>query len=129
MKISDGLEMLEIPVLLENSPGVIHPVVLWDNDDVILVDAGLPDQLPQIQDAIDKTDIPFERLSKVIITHHDLDHIGSLNSILNASSKKVDVLAHEAEKPFIEAEVPPIRLSQLKETLEIVTGARRQRIM
>lgn len=129
MKIADGLEMLEIPALLENGPGAIHPVVLWDDKYVILVDAGLPDQFPQIKDAMEKATIPFERLSKVIITHHDMDHIGSLNRILNASSQKVDVLAHEAEKPFIEAEVPPVRLSQLEEMLKTIPGARRQRIM
>lgn len=128
MRVTDGLEMFDLPVILESGPSVIHPVLIWNNDDVILVDTGLPGQLPQLQAAMEKAGIPFERLNKVIITHHDMDHIGSLKSILSASSRKVEVLAHEAERPYIQGEIPPIRLTQLEATLSTVSGERLQRI-
>lgn len=128
MRVTDGLEMLDLPALLEGGPSVIHPVVIWDNDDVILVDTGLPGQLPQFQDTMGKAGIPFMGLTKVIITHHDMDHVGSLRSILNKSLKKVEVLAHEIEKPYIQAEIPPIRLTQLEAALRTMSGEQLQRI-
>lgn len=129
MKIDNGLEMLALPAFFEKGPDEIHPAVLWDDHDVVLVDVGLPGQLPQIRKAMENAAIPFERLSIVIITHHDMDHIGSLRGVIRSFSRKIDVLAHEAEKPYIEARIPPIRLSQLEAVLKAATGERRQRIL
>ncbi|MHB8985444.1 MAG: MBL fold metallo-hydrolase, partial [Eubacteriales bacterium] len=106
MKIADGIEILNLPEILENGPSVIHPVVLWDNSNVILIDAGLPGQFQQFSDQMAAVGLALEKLSKVIITHHDLDHIGSLRSIVDASKHKVEVLAHEIERPYIQAEIP-----------------------
>lgn len=127
--MTNKIEVLNLPAILENGPSVIHPVVLWDSDDVILVDAGLPGQLQQFRDEMATAAIPFERLNKVIITHHDLDHIGSLHDIVDAAPQKVEVLAHEMEKPYIQAEIPPIRMLQLEETMKNMSDEQRQRIM
>ena len=38
MKIDNGIIMLEVP---SNIPGMfIHPTVMWEDDNMILVDAG-----------------------------------------------------------------------------------------
>lgn len=128
MRIADGLEMLDLPVVMESGPSTIYPAVIWDDDDVILVDAGLPGQFTHFHNAIVQAGIPFERLNKIIITHHDMDHIGSLNSILNKSSKKVEVLSSGTEKLYIQAELPPIRLIQLEATLNVLSGERLQQL-
>jgi hypothetical protein len=46
MKVADGVEMFELSANLANGPGVIHPTLFWENGASILVDAGLPGQLP-----------------------------------------------------------------------------------
>ncbi|NLM51204.1 MAG: MBL fold metallo-hydrolase [Firmicutes bacterium] len=100
MQIAPGLKILEI-----SAPGegmVVHPVLIWDDKDVILIDAGMPNMAPAIKEAIAKSGVPFERLNKVIITHHDFDHLGGLTGILTLAQQKISVLAHEDEKPFIE---------------------------
>ncbi|NLP36254.1 MAG: MBL fold metallo-hydrolase [Firmicutes bacterium] len=92
--------MLEV-----SAPGegmVFHPVLIWDDQDVILIDAGLPPMATAVKEAIAGSGVPFERLNKVIITHHDIDHLGGLPGILSAAQQKITVLAHEEEKPFIE---------------------------
>ncbi|WP_235715996.1 MBL fold metallo-hydrolase [Acetivibrio cellulolyticus] len=113
MKIAEGLEILEIPAVLMNGPGVIHPSLIWDNDEVVLIDAGLTHQTHQFREAIEKAGVQFERLSKIIITHADADHVGGLAGILKESTQKITVFAHEKEKPYIEAEVLPLRLEQM----------------
>lgn len=117
MKIADGVEMLELSSELALGPGIIHPALIWDTDTVILVDTGLPGLLPQIREAMEKAGVPFHRLNKIIMTHHDMDHLGSLSTILNESPNKIEVLAHEAEKPYIQADRPPIRLTQIEAQL------------
>jgi glyoxylase-like metal-dependent hydrolase (beta-lactamase superfamily II) len=112
MKLADGVEVLELPF---RNPmgvqGIIDLTLIWDKDAVVLADTGFPGQLPQIREGMDKAGVPFDRLNKVIITHQDIDHIGSLPDILKESSHKVEVLAHEIEKPYIEGSKPLIKMN------------------
>lgn len=128
MKIADGVEMLEIPANLMTGPGIVNPVLFWDEAEVILVDAGFPRQVQQFREAFAKGGVSFERLSKIIVTHSDTDHIGGLSGILNDSPRKIDVLAHEKEKPYIETDLPPIRLAQMEAQLETLPEERRQQM-
>ncbi len=90
---------------------VIHPTLIWDKDLVILVDTGYPGQLPLFREEAQKASVPFDKLSKIIVTHQDLDHIGSLPSILSKSPQKVEVLANELEKPFIQGEKQLLKIT------------------
>lgn len=104
MKAAAGVEMLEITSIVMGKPNTIHPTFLWDDHSVILADTGYPRQLPILMKAIEQAGVPFERLSTIIITHQDIDHIGNLPAIINASSGKIEVLASETEKPYIQGE-------------------------
>lgn len=106
--------------LTMNSSGeqkVIHPTLIWDDEEVILIDTGVPGQLEFIRAEMENLGIPFSRLTKIILTHHDFDHIGSLPEILLKSEQKITVLAHHLAKPFIEGEK---RLLKLKDDSNIV---------
>lgn len=126
MKIANGVEMLNLTANLAFGVDLIHPTVLWDEETVILVDGGLPGLRPQIEEAMGKAGVPLERLSKIIITHHDMDHIGVIPSILQASLHKIEVLAHEEEKPYLQVERPPIRMIQLEAQMSSLPEDRRQ---
>ena len=123
MKIAEGLEVLELHINTAGSVRVMNPTLVWDKDTIILVDAGLPGQLQNICNAMEKAGVSFNRLNKVIITHHDMDHIGSLSNVINESKHKVEVLSHEGEKPYIQGEKRPIkmtseRIAQLEEQMK-----------
>ncbi len=104
MRIANGVEMLEIAANMMGKQSIICPTLLWDEQSAVLVDTGYPGQLPLIRQALEQAGISFETLSKVILTHQDLDHIGSLPNILTDSAQKIEVLANEIEKPFIQGE-------------------------
>jgi glyoxylase-like metal-dependent hydrolase (beta-lactamase superfamily II) len=104
VRVANGVEMLEISATIMGKTNVIHPTLIWDEDTVILVDAGYPGQAPLIRDAMMKAGVRFDKLNKIIVTHQDLDHIGSLPDILNELPQRVEVLANEVEKPFIQGE-------------------------
>jgi len=109
MKIADGLAVLELKADIPGNAGVMNAVLIWENEEVILVDTGLPGMINTIKDAIEEIGVQFDRLNKIIITHQDLDHIGSLSSILKDPSHKIEVFAHEEEKPYIQGEKIPIK--------------------
>jgi glyoxylase-like metal-dependent hydrolase (beta-lactamase superfamily II) len=109
MKIENGIMMLEVS---SNIPGMfIHPTVMWDDENMIMVDAGYSGQYDTIRDACINEGIHFENINKIIITHQDLDHFGGLPEILEASKNKIEVFAHEDDKPYIQGEKPLVRLN------------------
>ncbi|MDR3540418.1 MAG: MBL fold metallo-hydrolase [Desulfosporosinus sp.] len=106
-KIAKGIKVLELSFMGRK----INPTLIWDNENVVLVDTGFPGQLQEIRIAMDEAGIPFSKLSKVIITHQDFDHIGGLSEILKASDHKIEVITHEEEKPFIEGKKPLLKMT------------------
>lgn len=110
MKIAEGIEMIEIPMKMMGRENTIRPTLIWDDNTVILVDAGMAGTLPVIKKAMENTGVPFERLDKIIVTHQDIDHIGSIKDILNELTE-VKVLAHEEDKPYIQGEKKLVRVN------------------
>lgn len=104
VNVTAGVETIEIATNFRGRPEVYHLTLIWDNDGAVLVDTGIPNQLSVIKEAMMKVGIPFDNLSKIIITHQDLDHIGGLPEILNFFPQKIDVLATSEEKPYIQGD-------------------------
>jgi glyoxylase-like metal-dependent hydrolase (beta-lactamase superfamily II) len=110
LKIDNGIEMLEIPMKLLGRERNIYPTLIWDDSNVILVDAGVPDCLPEIKDAMKNAGAPFERLDSIIVTHQDIDHVGGIKPILK-ELPKIKIFSHYADKPYIEGRKKWIRLN------------------
>lgn len=66
---------------------------------------------------MEKVDVSFEKLNMVILTHQDIDHVGSLSSILKELPNSVEVLAHKEEKAYIQGEKLPVKVAQLEAQL------------
>lgn len=104
MHIASGIEMLEITAQVMGGSDTIYPTLLWDENSAVLVDTGFPGLLPKFKEALTEAHVPWEQLRTIIITHQDLDHIGSLPALLSEECLGLTVLAHEVEKPYIEGE-------------------------
>jgi glyoxylase-like metal-dependent hydrolase (beta-lactamase superfamily II) len=127
MRLADGVEMLELPIRSFTGQNIIHPTLTWDDDTVVLVDAGFSGQLQQIREAMARAGVSFDRLDKVIVTHQDIDHIGGLPDIILESSHNVEVLSHEEEKPYIEGRKPLIKMNQARLSKRLVSLSEEQR--
>ena len=127
MRLADGVEMLELPIRSFTGQNIIHPTLTWDDDTVVLVDAGFSGQLQQIREAMARAGVSFDRLDKVIVTHQDIDHIGGLPDIILESSHKVEVLSHEEEKPYIEGRKPLIKMNQARLSKRLMSLPEEQR--
>ncbi|WP_341302935.1 MBL fold metallo-hydrolase [Lysinibacillus sp. FSL H8-0500] len=105
MKISRGVEILE----LKFNGAFIHPTLLWDHEMAVLIDTGFPGQMEDLRVAMDKVGVSFNKLKVVILTHQDIDHIGSLPEILQECGRNINVYAHELDKPYIQGELPLLK--------------------
>lgn len=108
--------MLELEPNVPNVGGLMYPVLVWDDKEAVLFDAGLPGQGDRILELVAKEGVQPGSLTKIIITHHDMDHIGSLAQITALVNSKrqdqqIEVLSHEIEKPYIQGELIPIKFT------------------
>lgn len=106
MKINQNLAMLDIKAFGDNS---LYLAALFDRESVALFDAALPGCLPGVRSAMIQDGLPFDKLNRVFITHHDFDHIGGLPEILAGSYQKIQVLAHALEQPYVEGRLPSVK--------------------
>ncbi|MFC9446754.1 MBL fold metallo-hydrolase [Bacillus cereus] len=105
MEIAKGIEMLQ----LEFQEFIIHPILLWDDEMAVLIDTGFPGQIEDIQVEMEKVGVSFDKLKVVILTHQDIDHIGSLPELLQRCGNNIKVYAHELDKPYIEGDLPLLK--------------------
>jgi glyoxylase-like metal-dependent hydrolase (beta-lactamase superfamily II) len=109
MNVAKGVEALELTMNMMGFHTLIYPTLLWDEETVILVDAGLPSSLPEIQKSMAQVGVPISKINMVFISHQDLDHMGCLPELLRLSDHKVQVLTHGEEKPYIQGDKPLLR--------------------
>lgn len=110
MEIAKGVEMLQ----LEFQEFIIHPILLWDDEMAVLIDTGFPGQFEDIQVEMERVGISVDKVKVVILTHQDIDHIGSLPNVLENGVSDIKVYAHKLDKPYIEGDLPLLKDVQLE---------------
>ncbi|WP_127591155.1 MBL fold metallo-hydrolase [Paenibacillus lautus] len=111
MLIDQGIHMLNISAAMMGRIETIHPTFLWDHQDLVLIDTGYPGQFALIQEQLSIIGFSVQDVNKIIITHQDLDHIGSLPAVIQHSKRAPEVFASEIEKPYIEGDTRLVKLS------------------
>ena len=103
MKVNAGLYMLALPSAL-GSP--LHLSLILDEiHGPTLVDTGLPHQLAAIGTALAEAGLQVTDLKRIILTHQDIDHIGSLHELVNTTG--ASTLASTTETPYIDGALTP----------------------
>jgi glyoxylase-like metal-dependent hydrolase (beta-lactamase superfamily II) len=109
----NNLFVLEINASIGARNMTIFPVVVKDVNELILIDTGLPGQIELFKTAAGNKGINLENLTKILITHHDIDHIGSLPAMKKAF-KKAKVFSSAIEADYISGKKESIRLELSK---------------
>jgi glyoxylase-like metal-dependent hydrolase (beta-lactamase superfamily II) len=117
MRVVEGVEMLEVTASSFGNPRVIYPTLLLEGEIATLVDTGYPGQIDSLRTAVEAAGVAFERIRRVILTHHDIDHIGGLASLRAALPHPLTVLAHAQEKAYIQGDQTPLKLAKLEAEL------------
>ena len=106
-----NVHVLKISFNFGGNDHIIYPVIFRNQTEVILVDCGYPDFLPMIERAANLHDISLNQLTGIIITHHDIDHMGGLYEI-RKKYPHVKVYCSGLEEPFISGHKKSLRLEQ-----------------
>ncbi|MGI2293809.1 MBL fold metallo-hydrolase [Paenibacillus sp. GXUN7292] len=109
--MTNELFVLSLSATVLGRTETVYPTLIVDEENVILVDTGYPGQYALLQAAVEETGTAFNCLNKLILTHQDLDHIGSLPDIHKQFGSQVEVMASVIEKPFIEGKQQLLKLN------------------
>ncbi|REE94336.1 glyoxylase-like metal-dependent hydrolase (beta-lactamase superfamily II) [Paenibacillus taihuensis] len=113
MQIQSGIAILEITATIMGRTNTICPTVIWNEEQTILIDTGYPGQAVLIEQALQHEGLPLDRLTDILITHQDIDHIGSLSALRGGSnSSTVQVWASAIERPYIQGDKMLIKVTQ-----------------
>lgn len=107
----EDIIVLNVNYRFEDIEGVIHPVVLKDINEMILIDCGYTGFMTIIEDAMKAENLDCNQLTKILITHHDHDHMGALADF-KQKYPNINIIASRIEAPYIAGEEKSLRLEQ-----------------
>lgn len=102
MRLNDDVHVIPLTRPTEDGQTqVYNPSLILDPEHgPTLVDTGLPGHLEQIKAALNEAGVRPEDLKRIIVTHQDIDHVGTLHDLAEASGARV--LAGDVEARFID---------------------------
>jgi glyoxylase-like metal-dependent hydrolase (beta-lactamase superfamily II) len=104
MKIHDSVSILEIPVDF----GILNLAVIHSPEHgATLFDTAMPGNAQKILDALAAEGITKDQLKRIVITHADMDHIGSMRALKDLTG--AEVISLEVEASYISGSVPPYK--------------------
>lgn len=103
----------------------VYPVVLKDENGLYLIDCAYPHFLPVIEDAFQKRGLQMQDIKKIMITHHDHDHMGALHEILE-KYPSIEVLCSKQQAPYIRGEKKSLRLLQIEGVYEAANSQEKE---
>jgi len=106
--------ILNIQLGYGDTARTIYPVVLEDDKEMVLIDCGYPHTVSQLKATALEKGVNLDKLTKVIITHHDHDHMGGLWELKN-TYPKISVVASETDEKYISGKEKSLRLKQAEE--------------
>lgn len=92
----------------------VYPTLLWDEQNIILVDCGFIGSLPVLETELQRYGLSIHQITGLVLTHHDHDHMGAA-AALKRMTPNIKIYASPIETPFISAQKKPLRLSQAEE--------------
>lgn len=109
--------LLEIAFPFNGETNFLYPVVLQNEQHVLLVDCGYAGFLPLLEIALSNHQLSVHQLTGIIITHHDIDHMGAAAE-LKKNHPALQIYSSAIEAPYINGEKKSLRLVQAEQTLD-----------
>jgi glyoxylase-like metal-dependent hydrolase (beta-lactamase superfamily II) len=113
------LILLEIEMSYGETMEEIHPVVLKDDANCVIVDCGYVGSLGKLEEALHQKDILPEEITHIILTHQDHDHVGAAAAFKRKYSG-VRFLSSAEEAPYIAGTYKSLRLEQAEQLQEVL---------
>lgn len=115
-----NIAILRIDMEVNGFISALHPVIVSDDHEMVLFDCGHKDAFNQLKEKAALAGFDLSRLTRVLITHHDHDHIGALAD-LKREYPRVQVYASEKEAEYVTGKRKSVRLQQAQEQLAVLS--------
>jgi glyoxylase-like metal-dependent hydrolase (beta-lactamase superfamily II) len=107
-KVTDHVAMLKI----FDDVWTFRPALIFDENDVILVDTGYLHQYGQLKEEIASEGFSVSSVTGLVLTHQDGDHMASART-LRGDAPRLQVMAHVEEAPHIDGTKTPLKLAAM----------------
>ncbi|RIV23898.1 MBL fold metallo-hydrolase [Fibrisoma montanum] len=102
---------LDVPFTFNGINDTLHPVILRNQRETLVIDCGYAGFMPRFETAANRHGLSLADLTGVIISHHDIDHVGGLYE-LKQQYPSLKVYASPVEAASITGQVKSARLLQ-----------------
>ena len=106
-----NLYILDIAFRYQEREDHLYPVVLQNDHEVILVDCGYAGFMPLLDTALRQQGLSLDSLTGLIITHHDIDHMGCASELKEAYPL-LKIYAPVWDAAYVEGHEKSLRLQQ-----------------
>lgn len=110
---------LNITMKFGDIEDTVYPTLLWDKDNLVLIDCGFSGSLPMLEREMEGLGVSVQQLTGLVLTHHDHDHMGAA-AALKRTNPNIKIYASAVEAPYISAQEKPLRLLQAEEMQKIL---------
>lgn len=80
-------------------PGFVNSYIFTQGDETYLIDTGFNRKAKSIVRAFQNASIPLDRVGKVLLTHHHIDHMGGAAFLLQ--NTHAPLACHSDDAPFV----------------------------
>jgi glyoxylase-like metal-dependent hydrolase (beta-lactamase superfamily II) len=112
-----NLVLLPLEFQIGDFKTYLHPVAIKGLNGLLLVDCGNPGFLPKLEKAMAGAGISLGDIKRILITHQDPDHVGTLKQLL-AKYPHIEVFCSPEQAPGITGMAKPFRLARLEQLYE-----------
>ena len=125
MKIKENIYLLELPNITPGRNDSIYPTLIKKGQELTLIDTGFPNQVDDIKSAIEKENLTFTNLKNIILTHHDIDHMGNVKAILKLLPQ-IELIVYEDEADYINGSKTPCKVEMLEKNFHKLNDENKQ---
>jgi glyoxylase-like metal-dependent hydrolase (beta-lactamase superfamily II) len=114
-----NIKVLNVDYNFDGIKQTIHPVIIFSGDEIILIDCGYPGFLSVMEREIQNIGVDCNTINKIIITHQDHDHMGSLADFID-KYPQIQVITSNSEVSYVSGNKKSLRLLQAEELQKIL---------
>lgn len=112
--------MLPIEFKIGDFESAFNPAVVKGQDGLVLVDCGNPGDCDKLEQVLVENGLKLSDVKKIIMTHHDSDHMGALKAVLDRNPD-IEVLCSAEQAPYITGLIKPLRVQLAEKRLPLAT--------
>lgn len=111
MELSQGVFTLDVDVEFFGEPRTWTLSAVETRNGVMLFDVGGLGDFEPVKNRLESEGFSLNDVSRIVITHHDVDHAGCIPEVL--AKTDADVITHKAAAPYVRGQQPLLKRSSV----------------